>query len=117
MLRGQVARGHHTAIDTAALFGKPLDDVGGHQHLALGLGVIELADAARTGGRLEETGRRLRDAHGAEALVLGCAGMAGYCAGLEAALGVPVVEPTRAAVVAALAAITLASETRATRSH
>ena len=85
--------------------------------LALGLGVIELADAARTEGRLEQTGRRLRDAHGAEVLVLGCAGMAGYCAGLEAALGVPVVEPIRAAVAAALAAITPASETRATRSH
>ena len=73
--------------------------------LAVGLGVVELADAAGTGDRLEETGRRLRDAHGAQAVVLGCAGMADYCAGLEAALGIPVIEPSRAAVAAAVAAI------------
>jgi allantoin racemase len=41
-------------------------------------------------------------------LVLGCAGMACHRAGLERALGVPVIEPTRAAASMALGAVLLA---------
>ena len=107
ILAGSIPR-HRRHVDSLGLGARLAGD------LAIGLGVVELADAARTRDRLEETGRRLRDAHGAEALVLGCAGMAGYCAGLEAALGVPVVEPSRAAVAAALAAIKVRGQSSGT---
>lgn len=65
--------------------------------LAVGAGVAELA-AGGLVAAMAETGRRLRDDHGADVLVLGCAGMAGYRPGLEAGLGLPVIEPTQAAV-------------------
>ena len=52
----------------------------------LRLGVVELADAARTMERLREVGARLRDADGADVLVLGCAGMAQYRRALQDAL-------------------------------
>ena len=52
--------------------------------LPLGLGVVELADADRTFDRMQAVGARLRDQHGADVLVLGCAGMAAYRAPLEA---------------------------------
>lgn len=53
-------------------------------------------------------GRMLREQDHADVLVLGCAGMAGHRAGLERALGVPVIEPARAAVTMALGAVLLA---------
>ncbi len=49
----------------------------------------------------------LRDDLGAQVLVLGCAGMARYRARLEAALEVPVIDPTQAAVAMAIAAVQL----------
>jgi allantoin racemase len=68
----------------------------------LGLGVTELADANRTFGRLREAGEKLRDEHGADVVVLGCAGMAAYRKALQDALHIPVVEPTQAAVSMAM---------------
>src|ERR1700747_3158382 len=44
--------------------------------LPVGLGVRELADARTTLARMIEVGRRLRDQHGADVLVMGCSGMA-----------------------------------------
>jgi Asp/Glu/hydantoin racemase len=75
----------------------------------LGLGVLELADHERTFGRMCEVGARLRDEHGADVLVLGCAGMAEYRADLETTLGLPVIDPTQAAVAMAIGAVRLAS--------
>ncbi len=72
--------------------------------LALDLGVLELAEEKVAFARLTEVGARLRDELRAEILVLGCAGMARYRARLEAALGVPVVDPTQSAVAMAIAA-------------
>ena len=60
--------------------------------------VAGLADADRTQARMIEVGRELRDRDGADVLVMGCAGMADYRAEVERAVGVPVVEPTQAAV-------------------
>lgn len=65
---------------------------------------ISVADSARGGGVLErmiEVGRLLIE-DGAEAIVMGCAGMAAQRAPLEEALGVPVIEPTYAATLMAL---------------
>ena len=70
---------------------------------AVGIGVTGLSDESRTLERMMTTGRALRDEDRAEALVLGCAGMARYRARLEDSLGIPVVDPVQAAVGMALA--------------
>ena len=75
--------------------------------LPLGLGVVELSQRERTLERMQEVGARLRDCHGADVLVLGCAGMADCRAPLQEALGLPVIEPTQAAVTMALGAVRL----------
>ena len=74
---------------------------------ALGLGVGDLADAPRTLARMVEVGRALKERDGADVLVMGCAGMAGYRAELAAAVGLPVVEPVQAAAGMALARVRL----------
>jgi allantoin racemase len=75
---------------------------------ALELTVAELADEGRTWDKLLATAVALRDQDGAGAVVLGCAGMSRYRARLEAVLGMPVIDPTQAAVVQALGAVALA---------
>jgi allantoin racemase len=78
--------------------------------IPIGLGVTELADEAKTFGRMVEAGKALRDAHGADVVVMGCAGMARYRKPLQDKLGVPVVEPTQAAVAMALGRVRLGWE-------
>lgn len=78
--------------------------------LSIGMGVAELADEARTRERLTATGRALRDNHGADVVVMGCAGMARFRRPLEDALGIPVVEPTQAAAAMAVGRVLLNSE-------
>jgi Asp/Glu/hydantoin racemase len=75
--------------------------------LSIGLGVSELSDEQRTLGRMIDVGRKLRDAHGADVLVMGCAGMARFRETLERELGIPVVEPTQAAVTMAVGRVRL----------
>jgi len=75
--------------------------------LPIELGVVELADESRTLERMVAVGRRLRDARGADVVVMGCAGMARYHARVESAIGVPVVEPTQAAVAMAIGRVKL----------
>ena len=75
--------------------------------LPIGLGVTELGDARTTLSRMTEIGRELRDRHGADVIVMGCAGMARYRAELEATVKLPVVEPTQAAVVMAIGRVRL----------
>eukprot|EP00873_Tetraselmis_striata_P026309 jgi/Tetstr1/446573/TSEL_034098.t1 len=72
------------------------------------LGVAELSDETRTRARLEEVGAKLRDADGADVLILGCAGMAGYRRDLQQTLGIPVIDPCQAATAMALGRIALA---------
>lgn len=66
--------------------------------LPIDMTVSELEDAARVFARMTEVGTRLRDERGADVLVMGCAGFSSYREGLEEALGIPVVDPTQAAV-------------------
>jgi allantoin racemase len=75
--------------------------------LPIGLGVTELSDKKRTFGRMVEIGETLRDNHGADVVVMGCAGMACYRKPLQDALGIPVVEPTQAAVAMAIGRVRL----------
>jgi Asp/Glu/hydantoin racemase len=73
---------------------------------------MSVADTAseRTLDRMIEVGRRLKDEDGAGAVVMGCAGMARRRLGLEQALGVPVIDPTQAAVTMAIGAVQLARQ-------
>lgn len=70
--------------------------------LSIGLNVTELSQFDRTLERMVATGKRLRDEKGADVIVMGCAGMAVYRDPLQDALGVPVVEPSQAAVAMAI---------------
>jgi Asp/Glu/hydantoin racemase len=69
--------------------------------LPVDLPVLELADEKKTFGRMVAVGKKLRE-QGADVVVMGCAGMARYRDGLQQELGVPVVEPTQAAVSMAI---------------
>jgi Asp/Glu/hydantoin racemase len=58
---------------------------------------------------MRAVGECLRDQHGADVIVLGCAGMARYRQPLEDALDRPVIDPTQAAVTMALGRVLLTS--------
>ena len=74
---------------------------------AIGRTVSELSDGPATLAAMVAAGKRLRDDDGADVLVMGCAGMAPFRAPLQEATGLPVVEPTQAAVSMALGRIQL----------
>jgi len=76
--------------------------------LPIGLGIAELGDDALVLERMAAAGARLRDELLADVLVMGCAGMARFRERLEHTVGIPVVEPTQAAVTMALGAVRLA---------
>jgi Asp/Glu/hydantoin racemase len=80
--------------------------------LAIDVGVVDLADEQLTFARLADRGAALRDAHGADVVVMGCAGMARYRAALEDRLAIPVVEPTQAAVAMAIGRVRLGGTAR-----
>ncbi|MBT8456378.1 MAG: Asp/Glu racemase, partial [Alphaproteobacteria bacterium] len=70
-------------------------------------GVAALSEAGATLAAMVETGCGLRDDDGADVVIMGCAGMAQYRDPLEAALGIPVIEPCQAAVAMAIGRIAL----------
>jgi Asp/Glu/hydantoin racemase len=74
--------------------------------LPVGIGPASL-DGDAVAGRMIEVGRALIDRHGADVLIMGCAGMARHRAAVEQALGVPVIDPTQAAAAQAVAAVRL----------
>jgi allantoin racemase len=82
--------------------------------LPLNLQVHELADQARTLARMVEVGTDLRDRHGADVLILGCAGMAQLRLPLSRALKMPVVDPCQAAAALAISHILLQQSHRIT---
>ncbi len=75
--------------------------------LPVGLAVTELSDEEKTFGRMVDVATALRDVHGANVIVMGCAGMARYRKPLQDAVGLPVVEPSQAAVGMAMARVRL----------
>jgi allantoin racemase len=68
----------------------------------LEMSVAETATGDKTLDRMIEIGRDLRDHDGAGVIVMGCAGMARHRRPLEQALGIPVIDPTQAAVAMAI---------------
>ncbi|KJC42202.1 Asp/Glu racemase [Bradyrhizobium sp. LTSP885] len=74
----------------------------------LNMSVAETASGEGTLARMIEVGRTLKDEDGAGAIVMGCAGMARHRRSLEEALGIPVIDPTQAAVTMALGTVQFA---------
>ena len=75
--------------------------------LPVDIPVVELANQEKTFGRMVEVGKALRERHGADVVVMGCAGMARYRRPLQDEIGIPVVEPTQAAVAMAIGRVRL----------
>lgn len=75
---------------------------------ALEMSVAETASGEGTLARMIAVGTALRDEDGADVVVMGCAGMARHRRPLEEALGVPVIDPTQAAVAMAMGAVRFA---------
>lgn len=71
----------------------------------LELSVADTSSGDRTLERMVDVGRRLKDQDGADTVVMGCAGMAVHREPLQQALGIPVIDPTQAAVAMALGAV------------
>ena len=81
-------------------------------HIPLNLPMEELTDPAAPRAALIDAGRRIAGM-GAEAVILGCAGMAFHRDAVEQACGVPVIEPCQAAVALALQAVIAARPAQA----
>src|SRR5262245_29042931 len=75
--------------------------------LPVDIPVVELSNEQKTFGRMVEVGMTLRHQHGADVVVMGCAGMARYRKPLQDEIGIPVVEPTQAAVAMAIGRVRL----------
>jgi Asp/Glu/hydantoin racemase len=71
----------------------------------LNMSVAETASGDGTLARMIDIGRKLKDEDGANTIVMGCAGMSRHRAALEDALGIPVIDPTQAAVAMALGVV------------
>jgi allantoin racemase len=71
----------------------------------LNMTVAETASGADTLDRMIKIGLELKDIDGANSVVMGCAGMARHRAALEDAIGIPVIDPTQAAVTMAIGAV------------
>jgi allantoin racemase len=71
------------------------------------MSVAETASGDGTLAKMIEVGRTLKDKDGAGAIVVGCAGMARLRRPQKDALGIPVIDPTQAAVAMALGAVQL----------
>lgn len=74
--------------------------------LPVGIGVTDLEGDA-VAERMTEVGRELINDHGAEVLIMGCAGMARHRDPVGRALGVPVIDPSQAGCAQAIAAVRL----------
>lgn len=71
----------------------------------LEMSVAETASGDKTLETMIRVGRELKELDGAGAIVMGCAGMARHRKPLEEALGIPVIDPTQAAVTMAIGTI------------
>ena len=75
--------------------------------LPIGIGAEEL-EGDKVRDRMIKVGQTLIETNGADVLIMGCAGMARYRTYIERTLGVPVIDPSQAAAIQAMAAVRLA---------
>lgn len=71
----------------------------------LDMSVADTASGEDTLPRMIEVGKKLRDEDRSDVIVMGCAGMARHRLPLEQALGIPVIDPTQAAVAMAFGTV------------
>jgi allantoin racemase len=83
-----------------------IDRLAGERRLEMS--VAEAACGDKTLDRMIAVGRELKERDGADAIIMGCAGMARHRRPLEDALDIPVIDPTQAAVTMALGVVQLA---------
>ena len=95
ILPGAVAR-HRRHVASLGLTERFAGDI------AIDLGVTELSERDLVLDRMTGAGASLKRDHGADVVIMGCAGMARYHRELEERLRLPVIEPTRAATALAL---------------
>ena len=98
ILSGALAR-HRRHVATLGLTERFAGDI------AIDLGVTELSKEDLVLDRMTGAGTALKCDHDADVVIMGCAGMARYHGALEDRLGIPVIEPTRAATTIALNAV------------
>ena len=96
IVEASVAR-HRRYLDRLGL----LDALAGDRPVEMAVEALA-DDPAASLARLKDVGRIIVEQDGADALVLGCTSMAPFKDDLSAALGVPVIEPSQAAVSDAL---------------
>jgi allantoin racemase len=72
------------------------------------MSVADTASGEGTIAKMIAVGRDLKEIDGADVVVMGCAGMARHRRALEEALGIPVIDPTQAAVAMALGVVAFA---------
>ena len=72
------------------------------------MGVSEANSGERVEQAVVAAGTALRDCDGADAVILGCAGMGEQRGRLQVVLGLPVIDPVQAAVASAMAHLDLA---------
>ena len=73
--------------------------------IPIGIGVAELDQEERVATAMSQAAGELKERHGADVVIMGCAGMARYRKRLETAVGVTIVDPVQAAVAMALNAV------------
>jgi Asp/Glu/hydantoin racemase len=74
----------------------------------LEMSVAETAAGEKTLERMVAVGHELKERDRAEAVIMGCAGMARHRQALERELGIPVIDPTQAAVTMAIGIVQIA---------
>ncbi|MCO5146928.1 MAG: aspartate/glutamate racemase family protein [Aquamicrobium sp.] len=75
--------------------------------VSVGIGVVELESTPDAMDRMVEKGLWLKDQAQCDVIVLGCAGMAPFEAELTRRIGIPVIDPVRAAAAHALGRVLL----------
>jgi allantoin racemase len=88
---------HKKQVECAGLSSMLAED------LALNLGVLELEDINLARPRIEKVGRTLVEEHGAQSLILGCAGMGIHKEWLQNLLEKPIIDPCWAGLAMATA--------------
>ncbi|MCX5570076.1 aspartate/glutamate racemase family protein [Kaistia nematophila] len=97
--QGSIAR-HMRAVRSLGY----MDRLAGDRPLDIGVTQMQGSGVVE---RIVEVGTELRDRDGADVLILGCASMGGYRSEIEDRLGLPVIDPTQAAVMRAMSTISL----------